>query len=146
MYYFILILSLFDTIFWSYYFWKMIALKKFEKFSIVKLMVRYLIPAILLFSFGFTFIMYALDFKAVVTNQTKHYAGECEIILENLEEGEEPWLRAEFDISSITYDFKDYPSIEAGIYNCELEYYPGSGEGTEMELYRSAGGEAVKLN
>ena len=146
MYYVILLFSLIGTIFWSYYFWKMTTMKKFEKISIIKLLVRYLIPAGLLLSFGFAFFTYAGDLKAVITNTPVQYAGDCEILLEDLGEGEEPWLEASFSANWAFFNYSDYPSIKTGDYFCEVEYYPGSSEGTALRLFRSEGGEAVKID
>ncbi|MDN7240759.1 hypothetical protein QWY14_03110 [Planococcus sp. N028] len=120
-------------------------MKKNEKFSIIKLSIRYLIPGFLLFAFGSTFIMYALDLKAVITNQPSQYAGKCEIMLEYSEEGEDPWLTADFDENFASFDYWDYPSIEAGTYYCEVEYFPSSSEGIALNLYRSKGEEALKI-
>jgi hypothetical protein len=146
MYYITLLITFIGTLFWSYYFWKMTKKKKRERFSITKLIVRYMIPGFLLFAFGVTFISHALDVKAVITKQASRYSGDCEILLESAEKPEDAWLEADFEDNWASFEWSDYPSIESGSYYCEVEYYPHSSEGVALKLYQSKGGEAVKIN
>jgi hypothetical protein len=146
LYYVTLVISFIGTIFWSFYFWKMISMKKFEKFSVVKLVVRYLIPGVLLLSFGFAFLTHASNLKAVITNTPAQYAGDCEILLEAAGDGEEPWLEADLTGNWAIFNYSDYPSIEPGYYYCEVEYYPATSEGTALHLYKEEGGEAIKID
>jgi len=142
LYYFVLILTFIATTLWSYYFWKMIRRRGKRRFAFHIIFFRYVIPALLLFIFGVTFISYAIDLPAVIAKEPTRYEGTCEIVMEELHE-DVFTVEAVFDDTWAEYEHDEFPKIKEGEYYCKVDYYPGSSIGTELQLYLEQDGVIV---
>lgn len=142
-YYFVLSLTFIISLLWCYYFWKMLYRKKKRRFAFHIIFFRYVIPALMLFIFGITFISYAMDLPAVIAKDPSRYEGSCTIVMDELHDGVFT-VEAIFDDTWAEYDHEQFPLIKEGKYYCEVEYYPGSSIGTELQLYHDKNGEAVQ--
>lgn len=143
-YYFVLIFTFIVTLLWSYYFWKMIRRKGKRKFAFHIVFFRYVIPALLLFIFGITFISYAIDLPAVSAKEPTRYEGNCEIVMEELHE-DVFTVEAVFEDTWAEYEHEEFPKIKEGEYYCKVDYYPGSSIGTELQLYFEQDGAVISI-
>lgn len=144
-YYLVLSLTFILTMFWVFYFWRMLRRNTKRRFAFHIVFFRYGIPGLLLFIFGVTFVSYAIDLPAVLAKNPTHYEGDCKIIKEEIED-EVFAIEAEFDDSWAEFEQNQYPRIKEGNYYCEVDYYPGCSIGTNLKLYDEQGGKAVPTN
>lgn len=142
-YYVVLGLTFIITLSWCYYFWKMLRRNEKRRFAFHIIFFRYVIPALLLFAFGVTFVSYAMDLPAVIAKEPSRYEGACEIVMEELEE-DVFTVEAMFDDTWAEYEHDQVPLIKEGDYYCEVDFYPGSSIGTSLKLYLEQGGEVVQ--